>query len=144
MMPPTLPDAGAFHPTEVYTHQDVQHVVEEGRLRGIRIIPEIDTPGHVWAGFAAIDGLLTTCYNHHDAATNEGRPVVSGTGPLDPTKESTYTFLAGLFGEVAPLFDEKMFMVGGDEVDYSCWHGAWVSDRIVCARLPDRTCAAGV
>jgi hexosaminidase len=40
---------------------------------------------------------------------------------MDPTKESTYTFLEALFGEVATLFGEKMFMVGGDEVDTSCW-----------------------
>eukprot|EP00040_Diaphanoeca_grandis_P018300 m.96192 g.96192 ORF g.96192 m.96192 type:complete len:609 (+) comp26874_c0_seq1:62-1888(+) len=111
---PQLSAQGAFHPTEVYTHQDITTIVQAAKQRGIRIIPEIDTPGHVWAGFAAIDGLLTTCYNSKTGA-------VTGTGPLDPTKDSTYTFLETLFGEITTLFDEKMFMVGGDEVDYSCW-----------------------
>jgi hexosaminidase len=73
----------------------------------------VDTPGHVWAGFAAIDGLLTTCYNPDG--------TVAGTGPLNPTMEGTYTFLKTLLAEIVPLFGEDMFMVGGDEVDYSCW-----------------------
>ena len=80
--------------------------------RGIRVIPEIDTPGHVWAGFAAMDGLLTTCYEGADAV---------GTGPLDPSKESTFAFLATLLAELAEVFPDKMFMVGGDEVDFGCW-----------------------
>ena len=43
------------------------------------MIPEIDTPGHVWAGFAAIDGLLTTCY--------DADGTVAGTGPINPARE---------------------------------------------------------
>ena len=97
----------------MYTPADIKRVVGYARLRGIRVIPEIDTPGHVWAGFAAIDGLLTTCHSSEGA--------VIGTGPLDPTKEATFTFLSSLLAEIKPLFDVGMFMVGGDEVDFGCW-----------------------
>ena len=47
--------------------------------------------------------VLTDCYSDGE---------VIGTGPLDPTKETTFAFLKTLLAEVAPLFEDKMFMVG--------------------------------
>ena len=39
---------GAYRPvTHVHTQQDVQDILEAARLRGIRVIPEFDTPGKI-------------------------------------------------------------------------------------------------
>ena len=38
---------GAYRPDEIYTHEDVAYIVRYAYLRGITVIPEIDTPGHV-------------------------------------------------------------------------------------------------
>lgn len=56
--------------------------------------------------------VLTSCH---------GADGIIGTGPLNPAKETTFEFLTTLFAEVASLFEEKMFMVGGDEVNFGCW-----------------------
>lgn len=43
---PELAKKGSYHPTMVYTTEDIQLVVREAYLRGIRVIPEVDLPGH--------------------------------------------------------------------------------------------------
>ena len=46
---PEVADKGAFHPKMVYTTSDIENIVNEAYLRGIRVIPEIDMPGHTQA-----------------------------------------------------------------------------------------------
>jgi hexosaminidase len=40
---------------------------------------------------------------------------------MDPTKESTYTFLDSFFKEMSELFPDPYFHIGGDEVEGSQW-----------------------
>lgn len=91
------------------THSRCQ-VVEYAKGRGIRVIPEFDTPGHVQQGYLALNPpILTTCYD------SEGNPT-NTTGPLDPTLPATYTFLEKFYAEVKSVFPDKFVHVGGDEV----------------------------
>jgi len=41
---------------------------------------------------------------------------------LDPSKESTYRFLEGFFGEMARLFPDEYVHIGGDEVNSREWN----------------------
>lgn len=58
---------GAYSPRHVYTPQEVKELVKYARVRGIKIIPEIDAPAHVGHGWewGEKDGLgkLIVCLN---------------------------------------------------------------------------------
>ncbi|PVD22181.1 hypothetical protein C0Q70_17986 [Pomacea canaliculata] len=117
---PELSDKGAFSPRHVYTPQDVAEVIEFARLRGIRVIPEFDTPGHAHSWGKGRPELLTPCWK-------DGRPGTADYGNhseyenFDPTKETTFEFLGEFMAEVADVFPDQFLHVGMDEAHYMCW-----------------------
>ncbi|EDS44384.1 beta-hexosaminidase b [Culex quinquefasciatus] len=108
---PELSDRGAFHPSMVYSPDDVQRVIEEARLRGIRVMSEFDTPGHTRSWGVSHPELLTECFDQYRGKL----------GPMDPTKEMTYAFLEELFREIVHVFPDQYVHLGGDEVGFECW-----------------------
>ena len=112
---PTLCEEGAYTQTHLYHREDVQQVIDYATNRGIRVIPEFDTPGHVQQGLLTIKNLLTPCYD-----TKTGKPDGT-TGPLNPTLDSTYNFLTQFYAEIKDVFPDKFVHVGGDEVSFACW-----------------------
>uniref|UniRef100_A0A8C5AHI4 Beta-hexosaminidase n=1 Tax=Gadus morhua TaxID=8049 RepID=A0A8C5AHI4_GADMO len=111
---PQLSQMGAYHPyTHVYTPDDVKMIIEFARLRGIRVVPEFDTPGHTQSWGKGQKDLLTPCYSG---------PTPSGTfGPVNPILDTTYDFMNLLFKEVSEVFPDAYVHLGGDEVDFECW-----------------------
>ncbi|KAJ8417241.1 hypothetical protein AAFF_G00284680 [Aldrovandia affinis] len=111
---PDLSDKGAFHRfTHVYTQTDIRRVISHARLRGIRVLPEFDSPGHTQSWGKGQPGLLTPCYRG---------TVPSGTfGPVNPTVSASYQFMARLLEEISAVFPDSYVHLGGDEVDFSCW-----------------------
>lgn len=99
-----------------YTQEQVREVIRYAGDRGIRVVPEFDMPGHTTAWFVGYPWL---------ASAPGPYQIERGWGvfdpAIDPTKESTYTFLNGLIGEMARLFPDHYFHIGGDEVNGKQW-----------------------
>ena len=99
-----------------YTQDEIRGLIEYAHDRGIRVVPEFDVPGHSTAWFVGYPELA------------------GGPGPyeierrwgvfdpaFDPTNERTYKFLEEFIGEMAKLFPDRFFHVGGDEVNGKQW-----------------------
>ena len=109
------PDAASVA-AHTYSPVDVQAVISYARDRGIRVMPEFDTPGHSTSWGRGVPGLLTQCYN-----PTTKQPIPGSFGPINPTLNSSYDFLETLLGEVAGVFPDAFLHVGGDEVAFTCW-----------------------
>ena len=114
---PSFPDFAAnaaYSKEQIYSAEDVAEIVEYGRVRGIRVMPEIDTPSHVLSWRHLPVDILTRCY---DAS---GKPN-GDLGPLDPSKEKTYKVMEKIFHDLSSMFNDSYFHAGGDEVPLDCW-----------------------
>jgi hexosaminidase len=99
-----------------YTQEQVREVVAYARDRGIRVVPEFDVPGHTTSWLAAYP-QLASAPGPYRIERNWG--VFDPT--MDPTRESTYQFLDAFLGEMAALFPDPFFHIGGDEVTGKQW-----------------------
>jgi len=101
-----------------YTQDQIKDIVAYAYDLGIRVIPEIDVPGHASA--------ILTAYPEYGSKDNYEYSIERFSGVFDPTlnptKESTYLFLDALFSEIAPLFPDDYFHIGGDENEGKHWN----------------------
>jgi hexosaminidase len=99
-----------------YSQAQIRQVVDYGRDRGIRVIPEFDIPGHTTSWFAGYPEL----------ASAPGPYVIERKWgifqpTMDPAREETYIFLEEFISEMASLFPDRYFHIGGDEVEETQW-----------------------
>jgi hexosaminidase len=99
-----------------YTREDVLEIVEYARLRGVRVVPEIEMPGHASAALVAYPEL---------ACAEPPFEVPTSWGVFRDIycvgKPETFEFLENVLSEVAELFPFEYVHVGGDEVPKERW-----------------------
>jgi hexosaminidase len=99
-----------------YTQDEVRDLIAYARDRGIRVVPEFDMPGHSTAWFVG----------HPELASGKGPYEIERKWgifdpAMDPTNEKVYRFLDDLIGEMARIFPDHYFHIGGDEVNGKEW-----------------------
>ena len=115
---------GAYSAKQTYSQTDVKAIIAYARARGVRIIPEIDMPGHASQGWTAVDPSIVACANswwsndvwaYHTA-------VEPNPGQLDILNNKTYDVVKNVYTELSSLFTDNIFHVGADEIQTGCYN----------------------
>jgi len=106
-----------------YGRDDVARVVEHAAAAGIRVVPEIDVPGHTTSWLVA----------HPELAATPGpfelrRAAGIAEVALHPTDARVREVVAGLLDELVELFPDQYVHIGGDEVAPEGWPGVDVAE----------------
>jgi hypothetical protein len=110
-----------------YSPSDLREIVKTAAGMGIRIIPELDVPGHA-AGFRfANSGYIASCPAYVAKYKHWGIP-------LNPAHPHLMAVVARLIHELSTIFPDKYLHLGGDEVSQPCWledpaFKTWVQSR---------------
>ena len=114
----------AYSAREIYTESDILRVIAYARARGVRVIPEVDMPGHSSSGWKQVDPNIVTCTNswwsnddwqYHTA-------VEPNPGQLDIIYNKTYEVVQNVYKELSGIFTDNWFHVGADEIQPNCYN----------------------
>ncbi|KAK4841401.1 hypothetical protein QYF36_003847 [Acer negundo] len=122
---PDLAAKGSYGPQMQYSPDDVKNIVQFGLAHGVRVLPEIDSPGHTGSWAKAYPEIVT-CANMFwwPAQTEWADRLASepgGTGHLNPLNPKTYQVLKNVISDVVNLFPEPFYHGGADEIIPGCW-----------------------
>lgn len=99
-----------------YTQEQAKEINEYAKVRGIKVIPEIEMPGHASAAVAAYPWLGSTD-EKIEVPITFGK-LYSIFNVIDPKVEG---FLQDVLSEVIDLFGNGIVHIGGDEVRFDQW-----------------------
>jgi hypothetical protein len=99
-----------------YSQAEIRSLVSYAAQRGIRIVPEFVVPAHTTAILTAYPELASV---KRDYSLQRYFGVFDPV--MDPTNEKLYPFLDKLFSEMAGLFPDEFFHIGGDENTGKDW-----------------------
>lgn len=101
---------------DYFTRTQIRELIDYAAERGIRVVPEFDVPGHISSWLVGHPELGSAPGPH---ALPRGWGVFDAV--LDPTRPATLEFIGQLFDEMAALFPDRHFHVGGDENNGVQW-----------------------
>lgn len=101
---------------QYYTQEEIREFVAYARDRGIRVMPEFEMPGHSRSLVVGYPELASEPGPYKAGRIGQDEPA------LDVTQDRTYKFLDQLIAEMAGLFPDAYFHIGGDEVDDKPWN----------------------
>ncbi len=102
-----------------YTQEQIREIVRYAAERGIRVVPEFDVPGHATSWLVGYPEL-GSAPGPYKLERHWGIFYPA----LNPASDTTYAFLDAFFAEMASLFPDAYFHIGGDELEHGVKHPA--------------------
>ncbi|NHJ20773.1 MAG: beta-N-acetylglucosaminidase [Candidatus Lokiarchaeota archaeon] len=99
-----------------YTQEEIKEIISYADKLFIKIVPEIDIPGHSMAALAAYPEFSCTGGPFEVSTTFSVKQDVFCVG-----KEATFKFLNNVLDEIVGLFPSDIIHIGGDEVPKKRW-----------------------
>lgn len=115
---PEFAEKGAWNSKATYDEKDVARVIKYGLYRGVRVMPEIDTPGHTYSFGKSHPEMIVNCSKFIQAS--KMYPGINNVA-LNLTNPDIYDLLYLVYGDIANLFSDDYMHVGGDEVRTRCF-----------------------
>ncbi len=108
---PAVPELSKYGKVSgTYSNVQIKEVIEYAKIRGIRVVVEIDTPAHTqsWGRSDKYKDIVVKCNNAYE-------------GQFDPTLDLTYDVVKQVMTHTNAIFHDPYVHFGGDEVVQSCW-----------------------
>ncbi|MBL0074185.1 MAG: family 20 glycosylhydrolase [Bacteroidetes bacterium] len=101
---------------DFFTQEEMRSLIQYANVRGIRVVPEFDMPGHATSWFVG----------HPELASGPGPYTIEKKfgvfdPTIDPTRKETYVFLEKFLTEMCELFPDPWIHIGGDENNGKQW-----------------------
>lgn len=106
---------GAPH-SGFYTQKQIKDILAYAAVRHIKVVPEIEMPGHATAAIAAYP-YLGSDSNKVDVSTKFGKHYTI----FNVTDPKVMDFLKDVVSEMIDLFGCDIIHIGGDEVRFNQW-----------------------
>jgi len=136
------PDPEVSQGSGWYSRDDYIEILRYATARHIRVVPEIDLPGHARAAIKAMESRYHRLMDEgrtdaasryrlvHPQDTSQYRSVQGWTdNVIDVCRPSAYRFLETVFDDIEALYAEagaplSTVHIGGDEVPTGAWEGS--------------------
>ncbi len=122
---PELSESGKIGGT--FSPADLRTVIDYAKIRGIRVIPEIDSPAHTesWGRSEKYKGITVNCNGIY-------------MGQFDPSLDLTWEVVEEVMRYINSTFEEDFVHFGGDEITPECWgKKQGILDFMAANSIPD-------
>lgn len=113
---PSAPEIvkGAYAPSMTYTVEQLKEMNEYATDRGVRLLFEVDVPGHASSWGRGYPQLIPKgCADKYTKNVNNVA--------LNPTLDETVSVMTAILRDIRDATSAKYLHLGGDEVVYGCW-----------------------